>query len=83
MERLTGQQRSALAILAAAGLNGATQALLSAHGFGESLVARLVNRGLVTIMYERVRAGGKMIEATKVRITDAGRRAIEDEGNRT
>ncbi len=75
--RLSVEQRSALAMLAEAGLNGATQSLLSAHGFGETLVAGLVNRGLATIMYERVRAGGKMIEVTKVRITEAGRRVIE------
>jgi hypothetical protein len=28
------------------------------------------------IMYERVRAGGKMVEVTKVRITEAGRDAL-------
>jgi hypothetical protein len=33
--------------------------------------------GLATMSPENVRAGGKMIEVTRVRITDAGRRAIE------
>jgi hypothetical protein len=52
---LSVEQRQALAMLAIAGLNGATQLLLSGRGFGASLVVGLVNRGLVTIMYERVR----------------------------
>jgi hypothetical protein len=51
--------------------------LLKAHGFGVSFVAGLFNRGLATIMYERIRAGGEMVEVTKARITDAGHRAIE------
>jgi hypothetical protein len=74
---LNAEQRRALAMLAAAGLDGATQSLLGAHGFGVSLVVGLVDRGLVTIVYERVRAGGTTIEVTKVRITDEGHRAIE------
>jgi hypothetical protein len=74
---LNAEHRRALAMLATAGLNGATQSLLSAHGFGASLVVGLINRGLVMIMYERVRSGGTIIEVTKVRITDEGHRAIE------
>jgi hypothetical protein len=76
---LSAEQRLALAMLATAGLDGATQSLLSGRGFGASLVAGLVNRGLVTIMYERVRAGGTMVEVTKVRITDAGRGRLKAE----
>ena len=55
---LNAEHRRALATLATAGLDGATQSLLSAHGFGASLVVGLVDRGLVTIMYDRVRTGG-------------------------
>jgi hypothetical protein len=47
---LNAEQRRALAMLAAAGLDGATQSLLGAHGFGASLVVGLVDRWLVTIM---------------------------------
>jgi hypothetical protein len=56
--------------------NGATQALLSAHGFDASMIAGLVNRGMATLTAEKVRAGGKLIAVAKVRITEAGRRAI-------
>jgi hypothetical protein len=56
--------------------NGATQAVLSAHGFDASMIADLVNRGLATLTAEKVRAGGKLIEVGKVRITEAGRAAL-------
>jgi hypothetical protein len=37
-ESINAEQRRALAMLAAAGLDGATQSLLGAHGFGANLV---------------------------------------------
>jgi hypothetical protein len=58
--RLTAEQRLALATLAGAGRDGATQVLLSAHGFDASMIAGLVNHGLATITAERVRDGGKL-----------------------
>ena len=69
-------QRRALAMLATTDRNGATQTLLTAHGFSVSMIAGLVNRGLATITREQVKAGGKMMEVGKVRITEAGRGAI-------
>jgi hypothetical protein len=44
------------------------------------MIAGLVNQGLAAIAYERVRAGGKMIEVSKVRVTEAGREALTAEG---
>jgi hypothetical protein len=64
-------------MLATAGRNGATRAFLVAHGFGVSLIASLVNQGFATLTYEKVRTGIKMIDVGKVRITEAGRAAIE------
>ena len=66
----------AAGLFASSDRNGATQSLLSAHGFSASLVAGLVNRGLVTIAYERVRAGGGTVDAGKVRITESEREAL-------
>jgi hypothetical protein len=40
---LNAEQRRALAMLATTGFDGATQSLLSAHGFGASLVVGLVD----------------------------------------
>jgi hypothetical protein len=41
-------------------------------------IARLVRNGLTTATPQRVRAGGEAIEVTRVRITDAGRRAVSN-----
>jgi hypothetical protein len=48
-------------MLATAVRNGATQALLSAHGFDASMIADPVNHGLATLTAEKVRAGGELI----------------------
>ena len=66
-------------MLATAGRDGATQPLLSVHGFSAAMIARLVNRGLATLTHEKVRAGGKLVDVAKVRITDAGRDALAAE----
>ncbi len=76
---LTAEQRRALKLLAGS-RDGATQAVLSSHGFDASLIAGLVNRGLAMITYERVLAGAKDVEVTKVRITGKGREALGAEG---
>jgi hypothetical protein len=60
-------------MLATAGPNGATQTSLGAHGFDASFVTGLVNLGLATNMYERVSAGGEMIDVTKARISEKER----------
>jgi hypothetical protein len=75
---LSPEQRRALAMLAIAGNRGQTQAFLVVHGFGGAMLTGLVNRGLLIMTREKIRAGGKMIEVTKVRITDAGQRAVEE-----
>jgi hypothetical protein len=70
------EQRGALTMLATAGPSGAAQALPSAHGFDASMIAKLVNRGLVTLKAEKVRAGEKLIAVGKARITQAGRESL-------
>jgi hypothetical protein len=73
---LSAEQRRALAMLAISGHNGATQPFLVAHGFGDAMLTGLVYRGLLIMTREKIRAGGKMIEVTKMRITEAGRDAL-------
>ena len=70
---LSTEQRQALEVLASAGLNGATQALLSAHGFDASLIAGLVEKGFASLTSSKAR--GKMIA---VRLTQAGRDALAE-----
>jgi transposase len=45
--------------------------LLTAHGFSIRTIAALVKRGLVTIAREKMRTGGKWIDADKVRVSRA------------
>jgi hypothetical protein len=73
---LSAEQRRALAMLATTGRNGATQPLLTAHGFSVSMIAGLVNQRLAAVTREQIKASGKMIEVGKVRITETGREVL-------
>jgi hypothetical protein len=57
---------------------GATDALLLAHGLKLGILISIVGAGLATARPERTPAGGKPVDATRVRITDAGRRALAE-----
>jgi len=63
----------ALAAIAATDPDEATQTLLTAHGFSVPHDCGAREARPVTIAGEKVRTGGKWIDADKVRITDAGR----------
>jgi len=58
-------------------LSGREKLLVRAHGFDTGMIAGLVRTGLATAERESVNTRGKTIEVIRVRITDAGRRAIE------
>jgi hypothetical protein len=47
-----------------------------AHGFSVEQMVELVRAGLATAKAERVVAGGRSMEVVRVRITEAGRRAL-------
>jgi hypothetical protein len=49
---------------------------MAAHGVPAPLLAELVRDGLAAELAGRVVAGGHTIEVTRVRITEAGRRAL-------
>jgi hypothetical protein len=66
------EQRLALQLLAGIPF-GATEAAMSANGFARKTLARLIRAGLATI--QREKAGGQLVG--RVRITEAGRRALE------
>ncbi len=73
---LSAEQRRALTLLERAprGLTEAT--LLRVHGFTFELLDGLVHDGLAEVATGTVMRGSRTIEVTRVRITDAGRRAI-------
>jgi hypothetical protein len=56
--------------------DGCTEALMLAHGFTIPQMVELVRAGLATATAERVVAGSRTIEIARVRITEAGRRAL-------
>jgi tryptophan synthase beta subunit len=69
-------RRRALELLASC-RGGCSEAIMLAHGFSIDMMVELVNAGLATATAERVVAGGKKLEVARVRITEAGRRALE------
>ena len=54
--------------------------LVLAHGFDGDMIAGLIRTGLATKHGETITAGGPPIEVVRVRITAAGRNALEAEG---
>jgi hypothetical protein len=68
--------RSRALELLAASRDGCTEAIMVAHGFAVDMLADLISAGLATARIERVMAGGRSIDVVRVRITDAGRRAL-------
>jgi hypothetical protein len=69
--------RRALDLLASCP-DGCFEGLLVAHGFSIPFIVRLVRAGLATVHTERVVAGGRRLEVARVRITEAGRRALAE-----
>ncbi len=79
---LSAEQCHALAMLADAGRNGVTAAIILANGFQTKMLAHLDRDGLATAMIaERVKDGGRTIEVIRFRITAAGRRALTSQPN--
>jgi hypothetical protein len=75
--QLSAEQRRALKLLANAGEQGCTGANLFNQGFSVGMFADLVSLRLATGYRETVRVGYRTIKVARIRITDAGRRALE------
>jgi hypothetical protein len=69
------ERRRALELLASC-RGGCTEAMMVAHGFTVPQMVELVRAELATATAERVVAGRRTIEMTRVRITEVGRRAL-------
>jgi hypothetical protein len=48
------------------------------QGFNIDMIADLVLEGFATANQETMRTGGRKIQVARVRITEAGRRALEE-----
>jgi hypothetical protein len=79
MVSLTAEQRRALRILAEAGQDGATEAVMLAHGFRREMLAGLVLADLATVVTRTMRAGGPTVKIDHYIITDDGRDALAPE----
>jgi hypothetical protein len=76
MTKVTSEQHRALALLADTPRGCLETVLIDVEGFTVDALAELVRIGYVSLAPETVRARGRDIEVARVRITDAGRRAI-------
>jgi hypothetical protein len=76
--RLSFEQRRALTVLAGSPHGANAELLVHGHGFSRGVLASLIRRGLAAAEREVVMAGGKAVEVVRMRITAAGRRAIEE-----
>jgi hypothetical protein len=74
--RLGPERRGALGVLADAP-RGMTEGFMLAQGFTPETIASLVRDGLATTRREPITEGGLTIEVIRVKITDAGLRALE------
>jgi hypothetical protein len=72
---MSRDKRRALRLLAAAP-NGATEAIMLAHGFTIEMLTVLVRDELATATPETEHAGKRPIEVVRARITDTGRLAL-------
>jgi hypothetical protein len=75
---LSTDQRRALQLLDEAEPRGCTAAVMRlAHGFKAELLGRLVHDGLASMAAETITAGNESLAVTRLRITGAGRRALQ------
>jgi hypothetical protein len=75
--RLSRERRHVLRILANARHVGVTEAVMMAYGFSTAMLAGMACDGFITAAVETVCAGDRTTKVRRLRITDAGRKAIE------
>ena len=68
-------RRRALELLASC-RDGCTDTIMVAQGFSVEQMVELVRGGLASVVAQRVVAGQDVMEIARVRITEAGRRAL-------
>jgi hypothetical protein len=72
---LKADRRRALDLLVGS-RDGVAEAIMLAHGFTVEQMVELVRAGLATVSAERMIAGGRTIEVTRVQMREAGRGAL-------
>jgi len=74
--RLSAEQRRALEMLDLS-QGGCSRPVWAAHGFTLAVLVSLVRDGLADMQAETLTAGGWTTEVVRIRITAAGRKALE------
>ncbi len=75
---LSAEQRRTLALLVSNPPGVIEELLVLAHGFNREMIAGLVVEGLATARQDiLVASDGSMVDLVRIRISDAGRRALE------
>jgi DNA-binding MarR family transcriptional regulator len=77
--RLSPKAREVLTMLASSPGAVAEELVLIAYGFKREMLARLVLAGLVTVVTDTLRVDEGTIRIDLVTITDAGRKALEED----
>jgi hypothetical protein len=75
-DQLTDDQHAALTMIAGSPRGVTEPLLVDVHGFAVELLVGLVRATLASVAPETMRSGGRVVEVTRLRITDAGRRAL-------
>jgi hypothetical protein len=73
---LKPHQRRALVLLAGCSAAGCTEPVMLLHGFTAEQLTESVRVGFVATTTERAVGGAQMVEVTKLKITEAGQRAL-------
>jgi hypothetical protein len=76
--RLKPEQRRVLQMLASSGPSGLTEAILLSHGFSIELLVAITRADLAAVTIGNVRAGASTLTVVRLRITEAGLKAIHD-----
>ena len=74
--KLTADQRNALKMMAGCPQGVTEYVIVLAHGFDRDMLAGLVRVKLATLQRQTVRAGGQVMEVSRISITDAGLQAL-------
>jgi hypothetical protein len=74
---LSPEWRQALQLLVSSPRGTTEDMLVLGHGYSSDMLAMLVLAGLATVVTETLRVGGGTFKIERMRITDAGRLAIQ------
>jgi len=74
--QLSSEKHRALTMLAYAGPRGCSEEIFLASSFKRHLLGDLIRHGLATVHEENTRGAFSQRTVTRIRITDAGRRAV-------